>query len=53
MEDDKNLEQNLDDNNEKLHISDVINCDTCDWKDDDSIFKLCSICNNYDKYTNI
>jgi ribosomal protein L37AE/L43A len=26
MNEDKNLEQNLDKSNEKLHISDVINC---------------------------
>jgi hypothetical protein len=53
MEEDKNLEQNSDKSNEKLHISDVINCSTCDWNEIDSIFKPCSICNNYDKYINV
>jgi len=53
MEEDKKSQENLDNSNEELHISDVINCNSCDWQDSDSIFKLCTICDNYNMYTNI
>ena len=33
MEEDKKLKQNLDNSNEKLHISDVISSKTTDWDD--------------------
>ena len=50
MKDDKNIEQNLDSSNEKLHISDVIN--SFDDVEIRALYKIPSLI-NYENWTKV